>query len=697
MPIVARTNCDGIALLTWDQPGSPVNTKTMAAQIELAQRLEAALADDTVVGIVLASGKPGFVAGGDLRELQRVSDPAEATALVDAVRSVMRRMETGGKPVVAAINGAAMGGGVELAMACHARVAATDAVLGLPEVTLGLMPGAGGTQRLPRLIGIGPALNLLTGGKPVSADEALALGLVDKVVALDGLLDAAVALARESRPVQPWDQPDVARQTVDPTLFATARAECARRSGLADIAEAAILDVVEAGIAQPFDAALGIERQAFAGLVVSSTAKNRIRLHFALNDAKAIKSRPAGVPPSSLRSVAVVGGGTMGAGIAFTAAASGLDVTLIEVSDAALARGLAAIAKTGDRQVKAGRLTSEARNAVLARVRGQTGYAGLTEVDAGIEAVVEVETVKATVLQSLSAAIRPGGPVASNTSTLPITRLAGYCADPEVFIGAHFFGPVERMPLVEVICGARTSQATLARTLDLLKLLKKTPIVVQDGLGFYTSRVVASYTGEAMTLLGEGIRADQIDRVATEFGMVIGPCAMNDMTGLPLLIDIFSSVRSDETRVSNRGNRAVEVLQALVGAGRTGRRDGAGIYDYAEGKPAPWEGLASLFPRPGARLPDAEVRKRLMHAQALETVRAMEEGIVAKPTDADVGSVLGWMFPRGFGGVLSYVDTIGARRFVAECDALVATYGGRFKAPRLLRDMAARDGRFHAL
>ncbi|MCA0205431.1 MAG: enoyl-CoA hydratase/isomerase family protein [Proteobacteria bacterium] len=697
MPIVARNDRDGIAVLTWDQPGAPVNTKTRAAQEELAQQLEAALADDSVVGIVLASGKRGFVAGGDLRDLQRVTDPAEATALVKGVRAVMRRMEKGGKPVVAAINGAAMGGGVELALACHARVAASDALLGLPEVTLGLMPGAGGTQRLPRLIGVGPALDLLTGGKPVDAVAALEMGLVDRVVPRDDLLDAAIALARATRPVQPWDRVGAKPQAADAALFAKARAQCARRSGIADIAEAAILDVIETGFAQPFEAALETERRAFAGLVVSPTAKNRIRLHFALNDARAIKGRPQGEPLYHLRSVAVVGGGTMGGGIAFTAAAAGLAVTLIEVGDEALARGLAAIAKTGERQVKAGRMTPADRDAVLARIKGQRGYAGLAEVDAGIEAVVEVEAVKAAVLQQLSAAIRPGGPVASNTSTLPITTLAGYCADPEAFIGAHFFGPVERMPLVEVICGAQTSQATLARMLDLLKLLRKTPIVVQDGLGFYTSRVVASYTGEAMTLLGEGVSAGQIDRVATEFGMVIGPCAMNDMTGLPLLIDIFSSVRSDDTRVSNRGNRAVEVLQALVEAGRTGRRDGAGIYDYAEGKLVSWGGLAALFPRQGTAMPDAEIRKRLMHAQALETVRAMEEGILANATDADVGSVLGWMFPRGFGGVLSYVDTIGARRFVAECDALAAAYGGRFEAPQSLRDMAARDGRFHAL
>lgn len=697
MPIVARTDRDGIAVLNWDQPGAPVNTKSKAAQEELAQQLDAALADDRVVGIVLASGKRGFVAGGDLRELQRVTEPAGALALVDAVRAVMRRMETGGKPVVAAINGAAMGGGVELALACHARVAATDALLGLPEVTLGLMPGAGGTQRLPRLIGTGPALELLTGGKPVNAGAALALGLVDRVVPQDGLLDAAVALAREAGAVQPWDWVGAPSLPVDPALLTKARAQCANRSGLADIAEATILDVVETGLTQPFDKALDTERQAFAGLVVSPAAKNRIRLHFALNDARAIKGRPQGEPPYPLRSVAVVGGGTMGGGIAFTAAAAGLEVVLIEVNDAALARGLAAITRTGERQVKAGRMTAEARDALMARVRGQTGYDGLAEVDAGIEAVVEVEGVKAAVLEQLGAAIRPGAPVASNTSTLPITSLAQYCPDPEAFIGAHFFGPVERMPLVEVICGARTSQATLARTLDLLKLLKKSPIVVQDGLGFFTSRVVASYTGEAMTLLGEGVSATQIDRVATDFGMVIGPCAMNDMTGLPLLIDIFSSVRSDETRVSNRGNRAVEVLQSLVAAGRTGRRDGAGIYDYVDGKQVAWDGLADLFPRKGAALPDSEIRQRLMHAQALETVRAMAEGIVASATDADVGSVLGWMFPRGFGGVLSYVDTIGARQFVAECDALVATCGGRFEAPALLRDMAARDGRFHAL
>ncbi|WP_424830481.1 3-hydroxyacyl-CoA dehydrogenase NAD-binding domain-containing protein [Ruegeria sp.] len=699
MTIIKREDRDGIAVLTWDQPGSPVNTKSQEALDALAAALSGVLADDTVTGVVLASAKKGFVAGGDLRELRAVTDPDVARGMVAGVRLTLHAMETGGKPVVAALNGATLGGGLELALACHARVADHTALLGLPEVTLGLMPGAGGTQRLPRLVGLAEALPILTSGRPIKADKALEIGLVSQVVDHADLVDAAVSLARTVAPSQPWDgQGSTELSDEDQSLLEKARARAQKRTAAPDLAEPAIVDAVARGLVADFETSLDIEAEAFAGLVVSDAAKNRIRtMFFAMNDAKAIRMRPQDEPTYKIDTIAVVGGGTMGSGIAFTAASMGVNVRLIEVDQAALDRGLGFIAKTAGRQVKAGRMPQDKADAIVARVTGQVGYDNLSDIDAAIEAVVEIEAVKADVFTKLSAAMRPGAPIASNTSTLPITTLASYCARPEDFLGTHFFGPVERMPLVEVIRGEKTTDATLARALDLLKIMRKTPVVVNDGLGFYTSRVVAAYTGEAMTLIAEGVDPQAIDQAATDFGMIIGPCTMNDMTGLPLLTDIFRSAFSDASRPIVNGNRAIEALERLTEAGRTGRRDGAGIYDYAEDKPQPWNGIAELFPANGAPLSQQTITQRLMHAQALETVRAMEDGIVTNASDADVGSVIGWMFPKGMGGVLSYVDTLGAERFVAECDALADTYGGRFAVPQTLRKMAESGDRFHAV
>ncbi len=698
MPIISREDISGVAVLTWDQPDSNVNVKNREALKEFAAAVDAALADEAVKGIVLTSAKTDFVVGGDLGELQAAKTSDEARRLVAGVRDTLRKIERGGKPVVAALNGKVLGGGLELALACHARIAEDKATFGLPEVTLGLMPGAGGTQRLPRLIGPKSALSLLTDGHPMSATQAQEIGLVRKIVSRDALVDAAVALVAETCPTQPWDAGGDITRTDSREVFDIVRAACARRSGEGDRAEATIIETVEKGSALDFDAALDLEAVRFGELVVSSTAKNRIRtMFFAMNEAKAMKRRPSDEPPYALSTIAVVGAGTMGGGIAFTAASAGLKVRLIEVDREALDRGMGMIKRIGDRQVKAGRMDEARKADVLQRIRPTLSYDDLADVDLAIEAVIEVEKIKAVVLSNLSKAIRPGAPIASNTSTLPISTLARYCDRPEEFVGLHFFGPVERMPLVEVIRGEKTEDAIVARSLDLLKAMRKTPIVVKDGLGFYTSRVVAAYTGEAMTLVAEGVDPQVIDKAATDFGMVIGPCLMNDMTGLPLLLDIFASVGSDPTRPANRGNRSVEALEKLVAAGRTGRRDGKGIYDYDDKGPKPWHGIRDVFPPPANPLSQEDIKKRLMYGQAIEAGRSLEEGVVCDPGDADIGSVLGWMFPKWTGGVLSYIDTVGTARFAAECEDLAARFGERFEPPTSLKRMAETDTRYHAL
>lgn len=689
MQIITRKDHGAIAVLTWDQPDSQVNIKSAAALAELDRIVAGVMADPAVMGVVIASAKRDFLVGGDLAQLLSIDTPQAACALVAGVRATLRLLETGGKPVVAALNGQVLGGGLELALACHARVAATDAKLGLPEVGLGLMPGAGGTQRLPRLIDPARALAMMTSGKPVTADEALEMGLVQAVARPAVVLERAIELIRQIAPQQPWDA-GVPTPALPDDALAAARKRCASRSGEGDIAEATIIETVVQGLAGGFEAGLDHEAEGFGRLVASSTAKNRIRTgFFALNRARAIAARPKDEPPYPLTCIGVVGGGTMGGGIAYTAAERGLPVRLLEVSQQALDRGMDLIRKTAARQVKAGRIETAQEAGILARITPTLDYADFADVDLAIEAVVEVEAIKAAVFAALSAVMRPGAPIASNTSTLPITRLARACARPEDFIGLHFFGPVERMKLVEVVRGARTTDATLARSLDLMKRMGKIPVVVNDGLGFYTSRVVAAYTGEAMTLLAEGVTAARIDAAAMEFGMVIGPCAMNDMTGLPLLIDIFESVSSDPSQPVLQGNRRIEALRALVAAGRTGRRDAAGIYDYPEGKPQDWPGLSDLFPPCIPALTCDEIKARLIHAQVIEAARALEEGVLTSVEDADVGSLLGWMFPGWTGGVLSYVDTVGVGRFVALSDQLAERFGGRFAVPDGLRARAA--------
>lgn len=695
MPIIHRQTHGNTAVLVWDDPDRAVNTKSLDALGELDEALALAMEDEGVDAIVVRSGKSGFVAGGDLGELQRITQVDQARALSERVRRTMDTISRCPKPVVAALNGAVLGGGLELALACQSRIAEDGTQLGFPEVTLGLIPGAGGTQRLPRLIGLERALPMLCDGRSISAARALEIGLVDQVVSNAELETAALAVASRANR-RALDKPMTLAES-DRPLIEAARKKAHKRAGLYDVAELRLTEVVEAGVVLPLKQALDVETAAFADAVVSPAAKNRIRTSFfAVNDARAMKARPDGVPVTSVGTLGVVGAGLMGGGIAFTAASNKIDVVLIDIDESTLASGMQAIHATAKRQVDAGRISSEQADETLARISPTTNYDRLGSADVAIEAVVERRDVKAAVINAISAALPAGAPIASNTSTIPITELAAHSDDPARFIGLHFFGPVERMPLVEVIRGRETTDKTLAAALDLLRTMRKTPVIVHDGNGFYTSRVVATYTAEALTLVAEGIAPDIIDEAAKAFGMVIGPCAMNDMTGLPLLIDIFTSVRSTPGRIANAGDRSLEALEKLVGAGRTGRRAGRGLYNYTDGKASSSAEVVELFPA-GKDLHAETIRKRLMHVQALETVRAMDEGIVTSASDADVGSVLGWMFPKGSGGVISYIDTVGVSQFCDDCDELAKRFGGRFSVPDGLRERARTGRPFHAV
>jgi len=706
MPVIKIEDYgDGVHGIVFDRPDSPHNFMNSEVVQELHAAVRRLAADDGVKGVVIASAKKSFLVGGDLKELQALKTPGDAAAIIADVQSCMRDMERAPKPFVAAVNGLALGGGLEVALACTYRIAADDPrlKLGLPEVSLGLIPGAGGTQRLPRLVGLPAALPILVEDRHVTAAKALEIGLLDQIVPADDLAGQAkeAILSNTAPPDQPWDRdgfvwpgPSPASREGRDVLNAMWAKIRRLRPGL-EPAPQAIMEAVEGGSAGPFEDGLKLEQEKFAGLAASKVVKNKIRtLFLGLNDAKGMKDRPGGIAPYDIKSVAVVGVGQMGSGIAYCAAEAGYDVFLLEADEDRLDAGAAAIAKRVQGAVERNRMNPDAAEAMLSRLKPTASYDDITGVDMVFEAVSEVQSVKDRVTAAASAAVGPEVPIASNTSTIPISRLAGSATHPERFIGLHFFAPVDRMKLVEVIKGKQTDRPTVARALDAVAGMRKTPIVVNDGLGFFTSRVVGAYTGEAFTLLAEGRAPDLIDDVALKAGMPIGPLAMADITSLTLLKDIVASISGDGSATGLKGLRLAEALEKLTRAGRTGKAGGGGIYDYGETGPRPWPGLADCFPRAAEELDRETIEKRLLYAQSLEAVRAMEEGVIENPIDADVGSVLGWAFPSAYGGVIGLIDTVGPAEFVAACDEMKARFGGRFEAPAMLRDMARRGQLF---
>jgi 3-hydroxyacyl-CoA dehydrogenase / enoyl-CoA hydratase / 3-hydroxybutyryl-CoA epimerase len=696
----------GISIITWDAPNSPVNIKNRAAIAAFVTAVAEAIGNSSVKGVIITSAKKNFISGGDLDELRKVQTPQEAMALVRDVGQCLRRLETSGKPFVAALNGSAMGGGLEVALACHRRIAVDDPALRLafPEVTLGLIPGAGGTQRLPRLIGIARSMPLLLEGRPVDVREALKIGLVDDVVDRTALMDAArrwIASAPEA--VQPWDRKNGALPGFHPqspegrNFFSAAWPALRRKTPTADAAPGAILQVLHHGLERGIDAGLRIEAAHFAAVASSRSAKNKIRTqHYAANAARNLKARPNDVAKFAPARVGVIGAGLMGGGIAYCLARAGVAVTLVDVSQERLENARTQLQRNGAKAVERGALSQAGLEKLMALIGTATEISGLSGCEVVFEAVVEVESVKHDVICRTAAFLSPDALIATNTSTLPISNLAGASSSPGNVIGMHFFAPVDRMPLLEVIRGPQTTDATLARALDVAKLMGKTPIIVRDGRGFFTSRVVASYTREALLLLSEGVPPQVVDNAALAAGMPIGPLAMADQTSLDLLYDILGSVAGPDRALDHHA-RSLEVLHRLSGRlGRPGRKASAGIYDYGpDGSRAVWSGLSAEYPAKKAGSDVQEIQRRLLHIQAIETIRAMEDGIIANASDADLGSVLGWAFPAHHGGVLSYVDGIGAGQFAKECQALAETCGDRFVPPSRLIAMAGSKERFH--
>ena len=706
-------DADGIALVTMDSPGRSMNVFGPEVEAELSGVLERVVQDPAIKGAIVTSGKSSFLAGYDLTEFLGKFGP-QLTA-IDAyerfsggLQQLLRRIETCGKPWVAAINGLALGGGFELCLACHHRVMADDpkAFVGLPEVKVGLLPGGGGTQRMPRLIGIAPSLPYLLEGTNIPTHEAKKLGLVHEVVPTSELIEAARRwLKGTPTAVQPWDVKGyrvpggVGFQSAAVTQTFTGATTLVAKKTLHNYpAPAAILSCVYEGTLVPIDKGLEIEAKYFATLVTSPVSRNLIRTMFVNKGAAdKLSARPAGIAKSQVRKLGVLGAGMMGAGIAYVSAMKGMEVVLIDSSLELAEKGKAYSAKLLARDVEKGRRTSLEVDAILARIEATTDYARLADADLVIEAVFEHRGIKADVTQKAEAAIPASAIFASNTSTLPITGLAKASKRPKNFIGIHFFSPVEKMPLVEIIVGKQTSDEAIARALDYVGQLRKTPIVVNDSRGFYTSRCFGTYTNEGETMLAEGIDARLIESAGKLAGMPVGPLAVSDEVSLELQYKVMSQSREDLGAKYQEPKSWPVVRRFVEDLKRLGRKSGAGFYDYPpDGKKRLWAGLAQEFKLLETQPSIEELKTRLLYIQALEAARCHEEGVLRSVHEADLGSILGWGFPAYTGGTLSFIDTVGPAAFVAECKRLAKRHGERFKPTRGLLARAQSGETYYA-
>ncbi|RYD56924.1 MAG: 3-hydroxyacyl-CoA dehydrogenase [Sphingomonadales bacterium] len=698
---------DGIATLMLDHATESMNLVSAEWVSEMEAAIAAIAADPAITGVILTSAKPAFMAGADLKQLVGAYETRTAKQAFDfswQATRMHRAIELSGKPWVAALNGLALGGGFELALACHGRILVEDpkAVVGLPEVNVGLLPGSGGTQRLPRIAGIKTALDLLLSGRTVGGTEALALGLVDQIVAREDLIQAARDwLAAHPDPVKPWDIKGYAapgaRGLLDPdnaASFAAAAAAAAKR-GANLPAPAAIVSCVFEGLQLPIDKALSVESKYFALLLTGPVARNIIRTTF-ISKAAAEKGagRPAGVPKFRAEKVGVLGAGMMGSGIALVSAISGAQVVLIDRDVASAEAGKAYSAKALARDVDKGKRDQAAADQILARITATDDFALLAGSDIVIEAVFENTEIKNETTRKAEAVIPAAAISATNTSTLPITGLAEASQRPDQFIGMHFFSPVDRMGLVEVIRGRKTSPETLAKALDFVAQLRKTPIVANDSRGFYTSRVFAVMTHEGGAMLAEGVPPAVIENAARQIGMPVGPLALQDEVSFDLPLKIIDQAAAEvEGYTPPAGSEVLRRMRDELGRG--GRKTGGGYYDYPEGgKKRLWPQLAEHFPqRSGYDVED--IKKRLLYIQAIESARCIEEGVLTTPEDADLGSVYGWGVPAWTGGTISYIDTIGIQAFVREADRLAQEYGPRFAPSAWLRARAERNEPFY--
>ncbi len=715
-------DADGIALVSWNMPGRSMNVIDAKVMEELAAIVEKVATDTAIKGAVLTSGKNAFCAGADLTMLETQSrafaailkaqgeEAANKQLLGESRRlsQIARRMETSGKPWVAALNGTAMGGGFELALACHHRVASENEKtrLGLPEIKVGLFPGGGGTQRIARMMPPADALQYLLKGDQLRLNRAKAMKLVDEIVPPGELVQKAKEWIKAGgKATAPWDVDGfklpggAVYSKAGMMVFPPANALYRRETYDNYPAARAIMQVVYEGLQLPMDQGLDVESRYFAKILRSPEAAAMIRsLFVSMQELNKGARRPAEVPAKPIKKIGVLGAGFMGAGVAYVTAQAGIDVVLIDRDQEAADKGKAHSEKLITGQINRGRATAADRDALLGHITATPDYTALKDCDLVIEAVFEDRAVKEEAIAKAQAVIGKQTIFGSNTSTLPITSLAKTFKDTPRFIGIHFFSPVDRMMLVEVIMGKKTGDAALAMALDYVRAIRKTPIVVNDSRGFYTSRVVGTYIREGHLMLTEGVPAAMIENVGRMAGMPVGPLSLNDEVAVDLAWKVLKATEADLGADAIDPRQKTLLEDMVEKRGRYGRKNGKGFYDYPQSGPKRlWPGLIELQP---IKLdPDTidvdELKHRLLAIQALESARCVEEGVVTDMREADVGSILGFGYAPFTGGTISYIDGMGAKAFVEMCNGLAKKYGPRFKPGKLLREMAKTGDTFY--
>jgi 3-hydroxyacyl-CoA dehydrogenase/enoyl-CoA hydratase/3-hydroxybutyryl-CoA epimerase len=718
-------DADGIALVTWDMPGRSMNVIDGEVIAELSGILDKVVADAAIKGVVVTSGKDAFCGGADLTMLERMGaiyadklrregeEKAAAYVFEESrkLSQLYRRIETSGKPWVCALNGTAMGGGFELALACHQRIASDNPKtrLGLPEIKVGLFPGAGGTQRVARIMPPADALQYLLKGDQLKTDRAKAMKLIDAVVPAADLVKAAKDWIKGGgKAVAPWDEKGfklpggLVWSKSGMMTFTPANAIYRRETYDNYPAARAIMQVVYEGLQLPMDTALRVESRWFAKIVRSKEAAAMIRsLFVSMQELNKGARRPPNEPPTALKKIGIVGAGFMGAGIAQVTAAAGLDVVLVDRDQETADKGKANLHKTLTDRVNKGRMKGAERDALLEKITATPDYNALKDCDLVVEAVFEDRKVKTDVIAKIQAVIRDDAIFASNTSTLPITSLAAEFKEPKRFIGIHFFSPVALMMLTEIIMGKETGDRALAVALDYVRAIRKTPIVVNDTRGFYANRCVLNYIQEGHLMLLEGIPAAMIENTARMAGMPVGPLSLNDETALDLGLKIVRAAEHDlgPQAINPQQKQLLETMVEKLG--RFGRKNGKGFYDYPQGQPKRlWPGLSELLPKKLsaeqiAALDVNELKQRFLVVQAVEAARTFEEHVVTDVREADVGSILGFGFAPFTGGTLSYIDMMGVKAFVDLCRKFETKYGARFKPGKLLVEMADKGESFY--
>ena len=692
-------NADGIIILTLDSPNQSANTMNADFRIALENIVSKLKSETDISGIIFKSAKKTFFAGGDLDELIQ-AQPEHATeffGMIQKMKAEFRYIETLGVPVVAALNGTALGGGWEIALGCHARIALNDpkAKFGLPEVTLGLLPGGGGIVRMVRLLGLQNAFPFLMEGKQFGVDKAKSLGLIqDTADSVEELLEKAIAWVKANpKSQQPFDvkgykipggtpsSPQVAQVlAIAPAMLRDKTKGCypAPEAIMAAAVEGAQVDV---------DTALTIESRYFTYLATGQVAKNMIGTFWhGLNAIKSGESRPKDVAKWQVKKVGVLGAGMMGAGIAYSTAIKGIQVVLKDVSVENAEKGKGYSQKLLDKRVSQGRMTAEKRDQVLSLITATASAADLQGCDLIIEAVFENQELKAKVTQEAESSLADSGVFASNTSTLPISGLAQASKNQKNFIGLHFFSPVDKMQLVEIIKGKETSAETLAKAFDYVQQIGKTPIVVNDSRGFFTSRVFGTFVQEGLRLLAEGVHPAKIEMAALKAGMPVGPLAIQDEVSLTLSEHVASETRKAlqaEGKDLPRSGADDVIHRMIHEFDRKGKAAGAGFYDYPEGgKKHLWEGLSHW--KQNIDISEQEMIDRFLFVQSLDTLRCLEEGVLESVIDGNIGSIFGIGFAPWTGGALQFLNQYGLNKALQRANSLEAKYGGRFKAPQLL-------------